>query len=140
MKKFLPLFALLITFYSFSQTGSNIASVSVAGKFEDPFVTVGKIMGKTATVDDILANPRLVVYPEQKDPRESIILHSFNMSIIRSTGVKSFETTYGYRFTSEQIEVIKTLKKGDAILIDGVNGKKITESLKYFPSIKLMIE
>jgi hypothetical protein len=146
MKRNLLLLTLFLSVYAFSQLpGHDPASKKwsaspLDNNTEDAYVVIANLTTNSASVMDILSNPRLVVLPQPKDPKDAIHLHSFIMTIISKSGKKVFETTYGYRFTGEQINEIKTLSKGDVIVIDGINGKKLSESLRNFPSIRLTIQ
>src|SRR5688500_4664282 len=113
MKRNLLLLALFLSVYALGQLpGTNSSIIKKDGlqplvsDVQDVNIVVANLTGNRGSVAEILSNPRLVVLPQPKDPKDAIHLHSFNMTIVAKGGKKVFETTYGYRFTGDQIVMI----------------------------------
>lgn len=99
--------------------GTIIARIPVSVKYlPEVKVLIAGVLKRHATLQTILAQPKLSVYWECCQAQKSIVISRFELEVYRSsTTLKSWGYTEGSMLTSDQIAFIKELRKGDTIYV-----------------------
>lgn len=75
------------------------------------------VLKKSATVETIIAQPKLTIYWDGCQLKRPFTISSFELSIEKSGAVKTWDYVSGCDLTSEQIAYIKDLHKGNSIFV-----------------------
>jgi hypothetical protein len=75
------------------------------------------VLKKSATVETIIAQPKLTIYWDGCQLKKPFTISKFELSIEKSGAIKTWDYVNGCDLTSEQIAYIKDLHKGNSIFV-----------------------
>jgi GldM C-terminal domain len=75
------------------------------------------VLQKKATVETIVAQPKLTIYWDGCQLKKPVTISKFELSIQKSGSIKAWDYVSGSDLTSEQIAYIKDLHKGNIIYV-----------------------
>jgi hypothetical protein len=126
-----------------SQNGTLIfAKVFEVSRIADPKICLAKLYTTNATIDEILLDPSLYFVVPNCLYIHNATVWSFSGAFIRQNGdtIKTFSSQTN-RFTSKQIKIIASLRKGDKIYFEkGIIGSPGSTMPRRFASFTITVK